>query len=351
MNIAKSGLLAIAGALLLFISTSNAGDRMVLGEMFTNTSCGPCYPADLTLDRLANDYAANFFLVRYHVWWPSSGDPYYQFNVSEATTRNNYYQNNYTPHLYIDGNRDGQELYNTWENMIINESSTSSPLSMRMWGDYNEEARTGNITVRIVTEQSPGYNNLKLRVALVENDIHWNAPNGVGVHNQTFRDMIPSAGGQGVTLVVGDTLEYTFPFSTRSPMDDSNCRLIAFVQSDQNRAVLQSSSIGIPDLSITSVDDGGVEPRAFALAQNYPNPFNLETTIDFISSGGKTSLEIFDISGARVVTLLNKNLGAGQYSLIWDGRDQAGKQVTSGTYFYRLSDAAGSQTRRMTLLK
>jgi flagellar hook assembly protein FlgD len=87
------------------------------------------------------------------------------------------------------------------------------------------------------------------------------------------------------------------------------------------------------------------------LNQNYPNPFNAQTRIDFATEGGNTTLEIFDITGARVASLLDNNLSAGSYSIIWDGCDQTGKPVSSGTYFYRLSNGGGNQTMRMTLLK
>ncbi|MEA2064503.1 MAG: SUMF1/EgtB/PvdO family nonheme iron enzyme [Gemmatimonadota bacterium] len=97
-------------------------------------------------------------------------------------------------------------------------------------------------------------------------------------------------------------------------------------------------------------------PRAFTLGQNYPNPFNPQTSIDFTipDLGVETlpvSLEVFSLRGRRVKTLLFSNLGAGRYSVVWDGRDETGRQASSGVYLYRLSLPGSSLTRKMVLLK
>lgn len=78
-------------------------------------------------------------------------------------------------------------------------------------------------------------------------------------------------------------------------------------------------------------------PHSCLLSQNYPNPFNPSTKIDFeLAERGMTSLEIFDVSGRLVRTLITGELNAGSYSEIWDGRDHTGGSVPSGIYFIRL---------------
>lgn len=345
MKMAK-GILFILGAILILSSLALASDRMVLGEMFTNTSCGPCYYPELTLDQLAVDYADYFTLIRYHVWWPSSGDPYYNFNVSENTSRNNYYSNNYTPHLFVDGNIDGHEQYGSWAGLIENENANFSTLVMRLSGNFNPDTDTGSVTVQIIVEMIPGLSNLKLRVALTESEIHWNAPNGIGVHNQTFRDMMPSAGGQAVTLVEGDTVEYTYTFVTRSPMNYENCELVAYIQSDQNKNVLQAVKVSVPDLIQVGIDDNPAIPQSFAVAQNYPNPFNAKTLIGFtLPQASDVTVNIYSITGQLVETL-GGYFEAGSQSVAWDA-----SRATSGVYFYKVSSGDHSQTMKMTLLK
>jgi subtilisin-like proprotein convertase family protein len=94
-------------------------------------------------------------------------------------------------------------------------------------------------------------------------------------------------------------------------------------------------------------------PSRFALAQNSPNPFNPATTISFAvpANAGLVTLSIFDVSGRKVHTIEQSSLPAGQYSRVWHGRDDSGRQVSSGVYFYKLSGAGFSQTRKMVVLQ
>src|SRR5262249_9804888 len=89
-----------------------------------------------------------------------------------------------------------------------------------------------------------------------------------------------------------------------------------------------------------------------SLAQNYPNPFNPQTTIAFsIATRAATHLAIYDVNGALVRTLANEMRAAGPYRITWDGRDDGGRVVASGVYFYKLSAGGFTQTKKMVLLK
>jgi choice-of-anchor B domain-containing protein len=101
----------------------------------------------------------------------------------------------------------------------------------------------------------------------------------------------------------------------------------------------------------TGIGDSGPQ-SATTLDQNYPNPFNPMTTISFhIGTGSMVSLAIFDAAGARIRALRTQYYESGPYSVTWDGRDDAGRLVASGVYFYRLEAGGRTETRRMTLLK
>jgi hypothetical protein len=90
----------------------------------------------------------------------------------------------------------------------------------------------------------------------------------------------------------------------------------------------------------------------FQLFQNYPNPFNPNTTISYsVSQPGEVDLTIFNSLGQVVRRLVSETKPAGEYTLTWDGRNDVGKQVSSGAYFYRLRVDELIQTRRMLLLK
>lgn len=105
-----------------------------------------------------------------------------------------------------------------------------------------------------------------------------------------------------------------------------------------------------------SVSQGKTEiislPREFALHQNYPNPFNPNTTIRFeLPKAGKVYLVVYDILGREVTRLKQEQLGAGYHQVLWDGRDQAGRDLSSGIYFAKLVTPEYSKTMKMLLLK
>jgi len=109
----------------------------------------------------------------------------------------------------------------------------------------------------------------------------------------------------------------------------------------------------ISDVAL-DVNDGVVStlPDGFALEQNYPNPFNPSTVIDFtLPRRADVRVEILNVTGQRVRTLINRSFPTGRHSVTWNGTDAAGHRVASGTYFYRLSVEDRAETRKMLLLK
>jgi hypothetical protein len=93
-------------------------------------------------------------------------------------------------------------------------------------------------------------------------------------------------------------------------------------------------------------------PDMFALKQNHPNPFNPTTTINFaIPNASEVSLEVYNVTGQRVVTLTEGYLEAGEHMVEWNGRDSNGQSASSGIYFYRIKAGEFSATRKMILLK
>jgi len=91
-----------------------------------------------------------------------------------------------------------------------------------------------------------------------------------------------------------------------------------------------------------------------SLSQNYPNPFNPTTTIRYLVPDGgvqRVRLVVYDVRGARVRTLVDREQRGGSYAVEWDGRNDQGQAVGSGVYFYRLVERNYTQTRKMLLLK
>jgi hypothetical protein len=98
-------------------------------------------------------------------------------------------------------------------------------------------------------------------------------------------------------------------------------------------------------------------PATFSLSPNYPNPFNPVTTIGFKVKGGRskvpvpTTLKVYNVLGQLVRTLVNEPKERGTYEVIWDGKDDEGKEVASGIYLYQLKAGEFAECKKMVLLK
>ena len=89
-----------------------------------------------------------------------------------------------------------------------------------------------------------------------------------------------------------------------------------------------------------------------ALFQNFPNPFNPSTTIRFtVAAKSPVELLIFNVQGQRVRTLVAETKPAGKYLVLWDGRNERGKLVATGVYFYRLRVGPYLSVKKMLLIK
>ena len=104
-------------------------------------------------------------------------------------------------------------------------------------------------------------------------------------------------------------------------------------------------------LQAFSMDRGTALPTGFALGQNYPNPFNPSTVIPYeIPASAYVRLEVFNLLGQRLATLVDGVRPAGAHTAQWDGTDAAGRAVGAGVYIYRLSGGGVTVSRRMVLV-
>ena len=93
-------------------------------------------------------------------------------------------------------------------------------------------------------------------------------------------------------------------------------------------------------------------PSKFALHQNHPNPFNPETTIGFeLPASAPVTIEIYNMLGQKIATILNERRPAGFQKVIWNGKDDFGRQVGSGVYFYRIQSERFEATKKLVLLR
>ncbi|NQV18637.1 MAG: T9SS type A sorting domain-containing protein [Armatimonadetes bacterium] len=93
-------------------------------------------------------------------------------------------------------------------------------------------------------------------------------------------------------------------------------------------------------------------PLVTELNGNYPNPFNPETSIKFaLNESGQVRIDVFNLKGQHIRTVVNEHLEASYHSVVWDGKDANGVNVSSGVYFYKMDATKYTSIRKMVLMK
>ncbi|MFO8144868.1 MAG: FlgD immunoglobulin-like domain containing protein [Candidatus Syntrophosphaera sp.] len=171
-------------------------------------------------------------------------------------------------------------------------------------------------------------------------------------------------------VVVEDNLEQISAYvDSASELSEGTVEFVFFYESSKSMEnELRSMSIGKErmqaqygdagasypffEIQITSNDVDNIPPTDFSLRQNYPNPFNPTTTIAYsLPEASNVRLDIYNVKGQLVKTLVNGDEPAGMHSVVWNGRDSNNAAVASGVYFYRVSTPMATQTKRMLLMK
>jgi hypothetical protein len=128
-------------------------------------------------------------------------------------------------------------------------------------------------------------------------------------------------------------------------MDPELLNIVCGYPDENNPVVVSTSSVG--------VDGSEAIPDVFALNQNYPNPFNPSTQISFdIPEGSElVMLNVYNILGQNISTLVNRVLSPGAYTMEWDATDEMGNPVASGIYFYELRSSSFTARKKMLLIR
>jgi len=247
----------------------------------------------------------------------------------------------------------GGYSYSNWGNLINARYTEDSPLDIELSGRFEPGDESGSLDIVIHAEDEIRWQGLKVRVALTEDSVYYQAPNGTLYHNFTMRDMIPGSDGTAIEIAQDETEYLSFDFDCAEPINWQRSKLVVWVQADvTEKEVLQTAVIGLTELNITSLDEQTALPEITELAQNFPNPFNSNTVIEYsLKSQSEVHLSIYNILGKRVTELVNQAQQPGNYSVIWNGLDTSGKEVAGGVYFYCLNTGDNTINKRMIYLK
>lgn len=183
--------------------------------------------------------------------------------------------------------------------------------------------------------------------------------NGDGVREVLFRPRVED--GEGVIIMDVTDNTAIFEFSDAAAIID----LIACADVDGDgelelvicKEFVSSCTTYVYSTGVTTANEHNpnnhpLMPSMHKLNQNYPNPFNPTTKIEYsVQKPGKVCIKVYNTLGQLVRTLVNENKGIGNYTVIWDGKDEKGDELASGVYFYAMQVGNYTSAKKAILLK
>lgn len=345
----------------LSVLTAHAQTRIPLFEVFTSSTCGPCYNGNKVYESvIAGKPTSDFVSLKYQEYFPSTGDPYC---TDETVARLGYYGINSIPRMEIDGAWDGnagnftQTLYDQYKN-----TAPKATVS----GTYSIKERVVNGKVKFSPLVAIPAGTI-LYIAITEDmTVKNKKTNGETAFYDVVKKMIPNQAGQAISLTVANTKDsvsfsYTFPASYRLPADATAANRISFVSGkDTNNSVENFANLRVAAwlqfkngttkevfnaarLTRVSPTDVGELSASVSNVAVYPNPASSNVTVDLnMKNIDLVSVKLINMTGAVVaaqsvpcvpgsnkVSFETANLAAGMYSiLILDSKNNSfGQQV------------------------
>jgi Secretion system C-terminal sorting domain len=332
--------------------------RMPLHEVFTSSTCPPCNPGNVQLQNIFDANPDKYTCVKYQEHWPEPGDPYYTQEVEDRATY--YGAISGVPDMFIDGGwGSGPGSYT----QAIFDQYYEIPSFIDIEAKYNimpYQYDVTDTTVKIDVTITPYANFIgytpKLYLAIVERVTTRNAKsNGETEFYYVLKKMVPNATGTTLSKLEKDkpqtiSKSYTFrgkyklPPDANSPInlftqnsveDYNNLLVVAWIQDDNTRNILQSTWGRFP----TSIRDNNPNSiiRGF-----FPNPVNDQATVKFrLEKPESVSFEVMNMLGQSSIVLpqLNYQPGDQQVTLPLSG-------LEPGAYFLLIKTTSGVSSVR-----
>lgn len=148
---------------------------------------------------------------------------------------------------------------------------------------------------------------------------------------------------EGEVLTPGKYLYLDMPFAITNPRD---IKIDNVILADENNEQINKMSVEVV------YNDAPQLPTKYSLSQNYPNPFNPTTEVQFtVPEKSNVDIIVYNMLGQKVRTLYEGQAQQGTYRVSWDGRNEAGQKMSSGSYIYRMIAGDFVQSKKMILLK
>jgi len=328
----------------IYTDKANAGDRMILVERFTSSTCYPCASVNPTLDAFLQNADPNKITsLSYHMSWPAPGnDPMYLINPNDNNARRTMYGVNAIPDWFFDGVLNVGTSQSALQSAYSQRTDILSPVSIVV-----DESITGNqVTVKadVYCEGYLSNPNATLQFAVVERVVYYNGYNGENTYIYVFRKFLSSANGTPLTLVPGDKVTHELSYTMDPAWNPAEIKTLVFVQGRPfemlNAAYVTRdfnlvSSPGFKVIEHGIGGSGNFEVKIPKIADGYNSPvtFTAEVVpatpgISVTFNGGNTISTFPGTVNATVTS--TSGVPVGEYKIVFTGTNGSG--VTHKTY-------------------
>ncbi len=331
-------------ALLVFLPSTYAGDRMVLVERFTSSTCPPCASNNPIMDAfLLSQDVEKITGISYHMNWPAPGnDPMYLYNPGDNTARRTYYGVNSIPHAFMDGEIDIAPPYSQGS-LLANFNSRTNILSpVTIIVQDSTFGDSAMVRVRVFCELPVNNPNVTLHIVIVEKLIQYQYPpgtNGETTFRDVMRKMLPNGNGTPITLLPGTTYTIEKRFWMDTIWQANQIVPVAFIQGYAR--VMHNAAMKPVNFTMTSnpafkvVEQGQSQNGTFNVnvpyvASGYNSAVTLTAAVDPPNAGISVSFPsgnvINSFPGSKTMQVSsNSSVPTGAYKIIVTGTNGSSK--------------------------
>ena len=300
-NFFKTIVLLIA---VLLITNVFAGDRLMLIEFFTSSTCGPCAANNPTLTAFLNSHDVERITgIGFHMSWPAPGnDPMYLFNTTDNDARRNVYGINSIPQGRFDGVNVLNSPYSasTFQYYYDQDLNVLSPISMIVTDStFGDSVK---VRVRVYCEQYLANPSVTMYLAVYEGHIHYTSPPGTNGETDFYnvmRKLLPTANGTQLTLLPGDLKVLEFKYKMDPAWSAAEISELAWIQIPSTKELYTAAKKTqnftlLPNLGYKSVAQGQSGTATYKInvpvvATGYTSPVTFTAAVTPSTSGITTS--------------------------------------------------------------
>lgn len=328
----------------LFHNNAGAGDRKILTERFTSSTCPPCATANPVMEAFLNaSDPEKITNISYHMNWPSPGnDPMYWINPNDNNTRRTLYSVSSIPDWFFDGvinvgitTAELQAAYNNRTNLL-------SPVTIVV----NENINSNTVTVKADIHCEGLLENpvVTVQFAVIEKVVYYNGANGETNFTYVMRRFLPTAGGTAISILPGNVVSLEYTYDMDPAWNASLIKNMVFVQAS-NKEILNCayptsnfnlvSNPGFKVVSQGQSGSGNFNVNIPSVAGGYNSPVTFSYEVIPANAGITASFP-----GGNVISSFPNTLSAvvsstasvpvGEYKIVFTGTNSNG--VSHKTY-------------------